>query len=708
MPVQPSIPSLSQKPRQQWLNLLCLFAMAALGLYGLYCLRSPDRIQRLGLWVIVSAGILGTWRWSWFGLHVLRSRIYLHWVFPRWRRRANRLAIEDIPSIGIVVPTFREHPWITQQVFAAIAHEAQTLSQPLTLVAVTTPEEIIDIERILRSVDPDLSRIEYIPLLDPAGGKRKALAVGLRALAKMDSPPEIVCLMDGDSIISEGGIRKCLPFFKLFPKLGGLTTDERASVIGSKSFAEWLELRFAQRHFYMCSHALSHKVLCLTGRYSLYRAEAALDPTFAQLLENDTLQDWLWGEFKFLSGDDKSTWYWLLERNYDMLYVPDVMVETIETVSGNIPLRMYQNMRRWFGNMLRNGSRALALGPKRVGWYPWYCLLDQRLSFWTSLVTPGLLLIYLVSWNSTGVGLILSWLLFTRSLSLLALGWGREVNLKPIHVLQTVLSQWGSSLVKIYTQMNLAQQKWSNRGNQSRSAAGTGLERWLKLGTARFLLTAQGFSFAIVLLCLAGFLVPHTDLPAWWWRLGNNVIAQPVQIVQAVDYGVKPDDDVDDARALQQILNQLPTQGLIQIELPPGELLLCHRLTLHRSHTVINGEGQGRTILRVSGAKSSEFVPITIAPQPGASPIEQIKLSHFTLLQTSSAGTAIVIRNADHASLNNLQFQGSGAQALTLQGTKAARLDYLAFDGKYTRSPITWLNANNNSRGVILSANPAK
>ena len=41
---------------------------------------------------------------------------------------------------------------------------------------------------------------------------------------------------------------------------------------------------------------------------------------------------------------------------------------------------------RWFGNTLRNHTRALALGTQKKGWYIWYAILDQRLVMWTSLV----------------------------------------------------------------------------------------------------------------------------------------------------------------------------------------------------------------------------------------------------------------------------------------------------------------------------------
>ncbi|KAM3102334.1 glycosyltransferase [Phormidesmis sp. 146-12] len=691
-----------QKRIQQGLNLLCLLLLSALGLCGLYLLRDPDRIQQAGFWAVVSAGTLGTWRWSWFGLQAIRSRLYVYWVFPQWRKRANRMDQQEVPSVGIVVPTFREEPWITERVFGAIAREAQTLSKPLTLVAVTTAEEMIAIAEILRSIDPDMRMIHYVPLLDPARGKRGALAIGLRTLAQQSSRPDIVVLMDGDAIISEGAVRKCLPFFKLFPKLGGLTTDEKATVDGSKVFGEWLDLRFAQRHLYMCSHSLSRKILCLTGRYSLYRAEAALDPSFADLLENDTLQDWLWGEFKFLSGDDKSTWYWLLRAGYDMIYVPDVIVETLETVTGNVPMRMYQNMRRWFGNMLRNGSRAMALGPARVGAYTWYCLLDQRISFWTALVAPTLMLIYLIQGNWIGLSLIVSWILFTRPLRLLVYQWQREAMLKPIHVLHELLSQWSSSLVKIYTQMNLAQQKWSNRGNQSRSVAGTGLKRWMKLGTSRFLLAAQGFTFVIALLCLVGYLSPQVDIQAWWWRQHHRTVEQPIQILQATDYGVISNDDLDDAPALQKLFDRLPPQGRIQINLPSGELTLSQPLALNRSQTALKGQGQSRSILHLVAGEPGAIV--MISPPNKAQSLKDIKLSHLTLLKDSTEDAFLMVKRVNQTWFSNLQFQGSGTHALILQEVKDTHLEYLAFDGSFTQTPIAWRNVTPAEAPIVSSS----
>jgi len=131
------------------------------------------------------------------------------------------------------------------------------------------------------------------------------------------------------------------------------------------------------------------KVLTLTGRLSIFRAKKVTDLKFIRLIEADCLDHWLWGRFRFLSGDDKSTWYALLKDRAEMLYVPDALCWTVDTISEEgMYQRMIQNLLRWSGNMLRNGARAIALGPRRVGFFIWWCIVDQRIAMWTSLAAP--------------------------------------------------------------------------------------------------------------------------------------------------------------------------------------------------------------------------------------------------------------------------------------------------------------------------------
>ncbi len=676
---------------------LCLF-----GLLGLYFLRDPDKLDLLGWSSLISMGFLGVWRWAWLGFHLLRANIYEHFVFPRWRRKANKIPLQHLPHICLLVPTYKEKPWITEAVFKAIAKEAKTLTHPLILLTVSSgPEEDAAIVKVLRSEDPELKSIRVIHGKDPGGGKRQALSAGLRTLARLEVPQNlIVALMDGDSVLTPGALAKCLPFFNMFPRLGALTTDESPVVVGSYFFSEWFHLRFAQRHYQMCSISLSKKVLCLTGRFSLYRAEAVLNPSFATQLENDTLNDWLWGEFKFLSGDDKTTWYWLLQRGgYDLLYIPDALVYSLESISGSLTNRVYQNMRRWFGNMLRNGNRALVLGPGRMGFFVWWCLIDQRLSMWTSLVAPGFLIIAFLSGHWLAVGILCSWLMFSRCITLMLIFWGRESQLKAIHLPILLFSQWSSALIKIWTQMNLAQQRWFNRGDRKMAVKGSLWAKRLQAGTSRFLLISQGCCFVIFLFWLFGTVSPLKDATAFWHKSQFSSSSPATQVVAATDYGVHPSDGKDDAAPLQALLQELPEQGLVQINLPLGELDFFQPLEISRSDTWIKGQGRGNTIVQshidrnnyplvpaIVTLKSPDYQLASISETADLSgsveKVNNIQLQGFTLqpLASNNPTDGIVMQGVTGATVKNVDVAVGTRHPLVLQQTEEVAVEYTNLD----------------------------
>jgi mannuronan synthase len=681
---------------KMYLSILIVLLISMFGLSSLYLLHNPRHIA-LGMTSLITLGAIGLWRWSWFCLQVLRGRIYQHWVFPRWRRSAAVIPLEQLPPVCFLIPTYYEKPWITKQVFRAIAQEAKTLTDPITLLVTSgSDQENTEILEVLRSVDPDLHSIRLIQMVQNGQGKRKAMADGLRTLAQLNLPEDtVVALMDGDSEITPGTLQRCLPFFRLFPKMGALTTDELPLVVGSYWFSEWFHLRQAQRHYHMCSVSLSRKVTCLTGRFSLFRAKAAFDPTFADQLEIDTLNDWLWGNFKFLSGDDKSTWYWLLKRGYDMIYLPDVIIYSIETVSGSRLKRAYQNMRRWYGNMLRNSGRAIALGPQKSGWFLWFVLIDQKISIWIPIITPGLFLLSLLQGKWIGAGIIASWVLMTRPLMLMLFFinfTGRQSYLKPIHLPLLLISQWSACLVKVWTQVNLAQQQWTSRSNQSISAAGTGWRRLVKLGTSQFLYLVSLFCFAITLSWLAGMLNPLQDVSQmWWWQ--NLTIAQneSIQIIEAIDYGVIPNDDRNDAEALRSLLFHLPPQGTIQINLPLGKIDLFKPITISRSHTILRGEGTGQTILQAHFRQKSQSI-LQVHPHsnmmniPSNDLLHTIRLQGFSLRQLSSqpasdlAVNGIFLQQVTQITLENLRFEGSIDQAIVARKTEDMTIEYSVSD----------------------------
>jgi len=65
-----------------------------------------------------------------------------------------------------------------------------------------------------------------------------------------------------------------------------------------------------------------------------------------------------------------------------MMYLPDVKAYGLEELPD--PDRFFLSskglMIRWFGNMMRTSGRAIALGPKKSGFFTWWALVDHHLS----------------------------------------------------------------------------------------------------------------------------------------------------------------------------------------------------------------------------------------------------------------------------------------------------------------------------------------
>lgn len=346
-----------------------------LALLGLIYVAFPVAMDaRLGRGVLISLSVIGLWRWSWGGLHYLRAIIYRYWYYPTLRRRAEQ-AMRDlgpIREVTVVATTYNEVPWITKQVVRSLIAEFHSLSdldRPPTLVFVTGGD--LDDETVCHEFEcavAEFGESECWPpelvLLRGDQGKRLAIAKALHYLAERGvSRDGVIALMDGDSALEPGMFTRCLPIFRLSENVGGVTTNERPLIEAPSWFAEWINLRFGQRHLYMSSISLSHRVLCLTGRFSLYRGDIATNASFINQVENDYGHHWLFGEYRMFSGDDKSTWFWLASHRYEMLYVPDATAVTYELIDENPYRRAIANLVRWSGNTLRNSWRVISRAP---------------------------------------------------------------------------------------------------------------------------------------------------------------------------------------------------------------------------------------------------------------------------------------------------------------------------------------------------------
>jgi glycosyltransferase Alg8 len=453
-------------------GLLLLISTIALIVFNL-----PNRVWDVAdTALIVSLGPLAVWRYGWWFLHLVRANIYASLVFPKLRKRADAVWSSGWrpPFVHFLVPTFKERPEITEAMLESIFAECRASGVPARIFVVTgdVSDELVieDYCSNLRDLQADV-----IMVRQNQPGKRIAMGLGLRAMSRYGvGPNDLAVFVDGDSILGDGTLERCAPLFHLNPRLGAVTTDESAIVNGPGWMQAWHDMRFAQRRLAMESHSLSRKVLTLTGRLSIFRAAIVVEEDFVRTVEADYLDHWLWGRFRFLSGDDKSTWFSLLRKGYQMLYVPDASVLTIETIDEHPYERVQQNLMRWSGNMLRNGSRALALGPSRCGVFIWWCVLDQRLSIWTSL--SGLVMALALSLVTSFHVLLayLIWVLLTRTLVSIVL-YFYAGRIYPSFTFLLYVNQMTASAIKVHLLFRVSKQRWLNRGDQRTKVAGSKL-----------------------------------------------------------------------------------------------------------------------------------------------------------------------------------------------------------------------------------------
>lgn len=441
-------------------------------------------------------GAIGIWRYSWGLLHLLRSLVYRHIVFPKMRRRVDALGEAGMPShVYLLITSFRISVATTERVYRGAIEEAAMSGLPCTLVA-----SVVDIgdEWLVRRLFNTYAKGSDIGLeiVRIAGtGKRDALAEAFRAIAAHNPTADAaVCVIDGDSILEPGLLRASLPFLNAYPAAGALTTDEVCEVEGSRVFRDWYNMRFAQRQILMSSMGLSRRVLTLTGRMSAFRASVVCDPAFISTVESDYIDHWRFGRLKFLTGDDKSSWFHLLRSGREMLYIPDVRINTIESPPDpNFGIASTQLMMRWFGNMLRTNSRALALGPRRMGLFTWWAILDQRLSMWTSLtgITGALLLA--ASGRFEFVIAYFYWVLISRFiLTMILLTARRRVSWTYPFLLY--YNQIYGSMVKTYMFFHLDRQKWTRQETVMAGQNSNREQAWIGLGST------AGHVFSILLL----------------------------------------------------------------------------------------------------------------------------------------------------------------------------------------------------------------
>ena len=420
-----------------------------------------DEVAKVAIehsWTLNVLALIALWRYIWIGTHYCRALIYQYITFPRLRMEA--IAAPKASHIYIVVLSYRMDAEINGIVYSALAQAIRSYGCWGTIVACVSDEA--DVEVLCSLELPYCVRL--VSLKQSGRGKRDAIERGLTFLANESIPPNsYVALVDGDSVVLPDTFNHTLPLLMNNPNIGALTTDNIPAVWGSDLLRQWYWVRMQHRHIMMCSLALSRKVLVLTGRFSLFRADIALSRAFIAQVGRDSISHWRLGRIKMLTGDDKSTWFAVLKEGHGTLYVPDVQVVCLEKavsnhlVSSTIPL-----MVRYFGNMARNNGRAIKLGPNRVGWFAWWCLVDQRLSPWTTMLAPLAAVISSFVWWPGTVIAYLCWAFFTRTMQCILIG-GIAGRVHPYMPFVLMFNQMTGAVVKVFMFFNLDRQKWTRQ-----------------------------------------------------------------------------------------------------------------------------------------------------------------------------------------------------------------------------------------------------
>ncbi len=431
---------------------------------GLIALIPARALDPADVAFLATMGAVGLWRWGWGGLHLLRALVYLRHTFPMIRRRAEADPNVAGRHVGAVVLSWKMGDEMNAAVYGNLFRDILDNGGGGTVVAAVSSEHDMALIGHVHAMIDVKGEIRLAFTLQDGTGKRSAMADALARLREMGLPPDCPgILMDGDTLVAPGLIRATAPILLHQNAVGALTVDNTPLVAGRTIDREWYRLRMAQRHVTMSSMAMSGRVLVLTGRWSMFRSQILTDASFAANLLHDVVHHPRLGRIIMLTGDDKSSWRWVIEQGWEVTYVPDAVIYCLESLPGKGFVRDTIGLqKRWFGNMVRGGIKALAMGRARLGTFAWIALWDQRVSTWTPLL--GLVFFGLagVMHDPLFFLIFMLWVMLSRSVQAAMVGMisGRW---HPAFAPLIYYGQIVGSGIKIFITFNPNVQKWTRQ-----------------------------------------------------------------------------------------------------------------------------------------------------------------------------------------------------------------------------------------------------
>ena len=549
--------------------------------------------------VIIGLALIGSWRYSFMLINYIRALIYAYKIYPSYLKR-----IEELPPykkypkhIYFIIPSYKEDPWVSVEVFQSILADVNSIGCMATII-VSTGSDFDD--HVIRGIYESHPNRENTKLIFQRqfNGKRIAMGHALRVVArdynKHGQKNSITLFMDGDTYIPLGTLKKSLPIFAIEPTVGAVTTNEVAYINSkSKFYKDWFNLKFAQRHILFQSQSVSKRVLTLTGRFSIFRTPIVVTEDFISNIENDIIIDPAYGKFRFLMGDDKSSWYNLMKNGWEMLYLPDVLVYSLESRDGKF-LEVSKTLPyRWYGNTLRNNARARKL--KNQPLFVKYLFFDQLALMWTSLVGIVASIIVAISVNFAYLPLYLSWVLLVRIFQMsLFVSSGHLVSIRTLPLM--LYSQWIGALIKIKAFYHLSDQKWSKGGTEVQTAANGDIAP-IKYSKAHYFSPFRMYLAIGVFMFTMLTLYTHTiPLPS------TQIISSNIAQSSTIKLSSIANDGIDDSHELNSLIASVDDNSTI--ELPSGTLDIYHPIIIKRDN--INIKGNNTILLsHIKGKKIS-------------------------------------------------------------------------------------------------------
>ena len=533
--------------------------------------------------VLITISIIAIWRYSLLLIKYIRALIYAYIFFPNLKKEVNK--VTEFPNhIYFIIPSYKEEAWVSKEVFTALFSELNRIPSNATLIVSVGSDEDEKIITTLYENYPLKDGIE-LKILRQHEGKRVAMGHSIRAAArhwnKLDKQDEnsVTILMDGDSYISVDTLKNTIPFFATNPKLGALTTNEVAYIHTKSSwYKDWFNLKFGQRHVLFQSQALSKKVLTLTGRFSMFRTSIVMQEEFIHNLENDILVNPYYGKFRFLMGDDKSTWFYLMKYNYDMLYIPDVVVYSLESRNGDFFKITTSLPFRWYGNTLRNNERARKL--KHIPPFIRYLLYDQIFSMWTPLAGVVGMSYLAIAVDFVYLPIYIAWVLIVRTFQMfIIILSGHSVTFRTIPLM--LYNQWVGAIIRINAYFHLSSQKWSKNSDEVQTSDKNiaNIRHFLApyFSSIRMWFFVALFLFSILILKNGILKIPEGT----FMQVNHN------NVIYAVEYGIKVNDNQDDSLILNNLIKSAKDNSIII--LPKGKIDIYHPIIIRRNNITIQG-----------------------------------------------------------------------------------------------------------------------